>query len=248
MKKSASFVAPPPLHQELSPCPDPWDEARKLSHLPHLLMLDSADATGPQGEFSYILAEPYEWECVEEERFGEGATFDNLGRHIATPPRPTLPGLPPFQGGLAFLLGYDLNTETEPSVPVPKCDEFAGPRHCLGLYDWVVSFDHRAKRAWLVVHGRPEIEKSRKRWLAFDKMTELLNALHDNSVRQPPWKPNRPRGPLAVSRLSPQFPLAGSPAVTSNFSRAGYLKAVERPLCSGATATASALRNAWSSR
>ena len=228
MKKSASFVAPPPLHQELSPCPDPWDVARKLSHLPHLLMLDSADATGPQGRFSYIMAEPYEWECVEEERFGGGATFDNLGRYIANPPRPTLSGLPPFQGGLAFLLGYDLNTETEPSVPLPTCDEFAGPRYCLGLYDWVVSFDHRSKRAWVVVHGRPEIEKSRKRWLAFDKMTELLNALHDNSVRQPAWKPNRPRGPLAVGRLSPQFPLAGSPGVTGNFSRGGYLKAVER--------------------
>ncbi len=228
MKKSASFVAPPPLSQELSPCPDPWDVARKLSHLPHLLFLDSADATGPQGRYSYVMAEPYEWECVEEERFGEGTTFDALGRHIATPPRPTLPGLPPFQGGLAFLLGYDLNIETEPSVPPPANDEFAGPRYCLGLYDWVVSFDHQQKRAWLVVHGRPELEKASQRWLAFDKMTELLNALHDNSVRQPQWRPNRPRGPLSVNRLSPQFPLAGSPNVTSNFSRDGYLKAVER--------------------
>ncbi len=228
MKKSASFVAPAPLFQELSPAPDPWDVVRKLAHLPHLLMLDSADSSTQSGRYSYIAADPYEWEYAEQERFGEGTTFDQMTRYISAPPRPTVPGLPPFQGGLAFLLSYDLNTETEPSVEPPKADEFTGPRHCLGMYDWVVSFDHVEKRAWLVVHGRPELEKSRKRWLAFDKMTDLLNTLQDNSVRQTPWKPIRPRGPLAVNRLSPQFPLAGSPGVTSNFSREGYLKAVGR--------------------
>ena len=208
--------------------PDPWDVARKLSHLPHLLMLDSADSTLPHGRYSYIMAEPYEWECVEEERFGEGTTFENLTRHIVAPPRPTVPGLPPFQGGLAFVLGYDLNIETEPSVATPKHDEFAGPRYCLGMYDWVIGFDHQWNRAWVVVHGRPEIEKSYKRWLAVDKMTEILNAIYDNSVMQPQWKPNRPRGPLAANRLAPQFPLPGSTKVTSNFSRDDYLKAVAR--------------------
>ena len=32
-----------PLVEELIPCPDPWDVARKLAHLPHLLFLDSAE-------------------------------------------------------------------------------------------------------------------------------------------------------------------------------------------------------------
>src|SRR5689334_5105646 len=31
-----------PLVEELTPAPDPWDVARRLAHLPHLLFLDSA--------------------------------------------------------------------------------------------------------------------------------------------------------------------------------------------------------------
>ena len=40
MKKSASFVAPPPLFQELSPAPDPWD----VLGLPHDATLSQARA------------------------------------------------------------------------------------------------------------------------------------------------------------------------------------------------------------
>ncbi len=40
-----------PLVEELIPCPDPWDVARKLAHLPHLLFLDSADRSTERGRF-----------------------------------------------------------------------------------------------------------------------------------------------------------------------------------------------------
>jgi anthranilate/para-aminobenzoate synthase component I len=51
---------------------------------------------------------------------------------------PTLPGLPPFQGGAAGLFGYDLCHHIE-RLPRPHFDEFQTPDLAVGLYDWVLA-------------------------------------------------------------------------------------------------------------
>src|SRR3954470_909689 len=49
-----------PLVVELVPAPDPWDVARRLAHLPHLLFLDSADRHDQRGRYCYVTgAEPH---------------------------------------------------------------------------------------------------------------------------------------------------------------------------------------------
>src|SRR5439155_1076618 len=70
-------------------------------------------------------------------------------------PAETLPGLPPFQGGAAGLFGYELCHHLE-RLPQPLVDEFAVPDLAVGLYDWVIAFDHAAHRAWLISTGLPE--------------------------------------------------------------------------------------------
>ncbi len=47
-----------PLAVELVPAPDPWDVARRLAHLPHLLFLDSAEKHDDRGRYSYVAADP----------------------------------------------------------------------------------------------------------------------------------------------------------------------------------------------
>src|SRR5438552_18903771 len=47
-----------PLAVELVPAPDPWDVARRLAHLPHLLFLDSAEKHPTRGRYSYVTADP----------------------------------------------------------------------------------------------------------------------------------------------------------------------------------------------
>ena len=42
-----------PLVEELVPAPDPWDVARRLAHLPHLLFLDSAEFHPELGRSSF---------------------------------------------------------------------------------------------------------------------------------------------------------------------------------------------------
>lgn len=129
-----AVVAMPPVI-ELMPCPDPWQVARSLAHLPHLLFLDSADRHANRGRYSYVTADPVE--VVTQ--------FPPNDRPLAT----SVPGMPPFQGGWAGLFGYQLGGQFE-AVPPPRSDEFDVPSLVLGRYEWVVSFDHANARAWIV--------------------------------------------------------------------------------------------------
>lgn len=217
-----------PLVHELVPCPDPWDVARKLAHLPHLCFLDSSERGGDRGRYSYVTAEPEEWggpvRPGENFRFGVGTIYDNLPRYFHNRQRCVLADLPPFQGGLGFVLGYELNRESEERIPVPLTDDLGvdpiGGFHGVGLYDWVISFDHAQQRAWVIVHGLPDPSPKRRR--AREKLDQILDWLAGRRV----GGANRSRDRGAMPAL--QEPLQGFPGVTSNFSRDGYLRAVRR--------------------
>ena len=66
----------------------------------------------------------------------------------------TIPELPPFQGGIAGYLGYDYGAILE-HLPAPRHDDLNLPDAMLGLYDWVVAWDHSTRRSWLVSTGIP---------------------------------------------------------------------------------------------
>ena len=140
-----------PLVEELVPCPDPWDVARKLAHLPHLLFLDSADRHPARGRYSYVSADP--------------TRVDTIPDAIPYPTARTVSGLPPFQGGYAGLFGYGLGRRFE-RIPRPAADEFGTHDIVVGRYDWVVSFDHHVGRCSLVSAGGPESVAGVKKCLA----------------------------------------------------------------------------------
>ena len=50
-----------PCVEELTPFPDPWDVARRLACLPHLLLLESAAAHPTLGRYSFVTADPFHW-------------------------------------------------------------------------------------------------------------------------------------------------------------------------------------------
>ena len=53
-----------------------------------------------------------------------------------------VPGLPPFQGGAAGYLAYDWGRVHE-RIPAPRHDDLDVPDVVLGVYDWVLAWDHR---------------------------------------------------------------------------------------------------------
>ncbi|HET6572548.1 MAG TPA: aminodeoxychorismate synthase component I [Fimbriiglobus sp.] len=212
------------LVEELIPCPDPWDVARKLAHLPYLLFLDSADQHPERGRYSYVMADPY--------RFGSTWTADVDAHQLQEAEislknvrRQQLPGLPPFQGGLAGAFSYELGRVFD-RVPSPRTNEFTTPDISIGWYDWVISFDHREGRAWVVSTGAFTPPTHWKRYQPARRLNtvkELLGAKSDPPPRV---------GKSTVTACAPfnQLPLPGFPGITSNFSRDGYLAAVRRAI------------------
>ncbi len=209
-----------PLVEELIPCPDPWDVARKLAHLPHLLFLDSADRGGDRGRYSYVTADPDIW--GSDALYGVSAVpFDDLPLMSCYVQQPAMPDLPPFQGGHAFLIGYEVCQVLE-RIPPARFDDLVSPKLAAGVYDWVVSFDHEQNRAWLVSTGFHEDDFYPDH--ALNRMQQIKELLNADLCRV--GTAHRVSERWAVPTL--QEPLPGFPGVASNFSRDGYLTAVRR--------------------
>jgi para-aminobenzoate synthetase component I len=185
----------------------PWQACRRLADLPHLLFLDSA-LVSPQGRYSYVTADPVRWLVSRQ---GDSDPFPKV-RELLADRAPRIPELPPFQGGVAGLFGYDLVHHLE-RLPQVEHDDFAVPELAVGLYDWVLAFDHVLRRNWLIVADLP----SRDAQIRRDQIRRWLER------RDPPLPPPPPAIPIGT----PQF-ATGRPGVTSNFDRAGYLEAVRR--------------------
>jgi para-aminobenzoate synthetase component 1 len=222
-----------PLVEELIPCPDPWDVARKLAHLPHLLFLDSSERGGDRGRYSYVTADPVQFmsgsnpdEVIVVYDYGYTGPFCKpleYEEQLVKERSRTEGHLPPFQGGLAGLLNYELGRQIEAKVPPARQREFFSHTSQLGLYDTVISFDHQQGRAWIVSSGLPSYHRYGKETAA-----RRLKWFRWNLTRELP--PRVPPQPWSISEgdLAPQYPLPDHPTVTSNFSRDGYIAAVRR--------------------
>ena len=77
-----------PLVEELVPCPDPWDIARKLAHLPHLLFLDSAVRHDERARYSYVMAEPVRWIAVHPDLWCRSEPIDEFRGEVRRPSGP----------------------------------------------------------------------------------------------------------------------------------------------------------------
>ena len=104
--------------------------------------------------YSFISADPI---TNLRRSDGDASPWDQLSRLSNWLPTDYREGLPPFQGGLAGLLGYEAarwlpELELEGSFE-HQIDDCSTPACALGLYDWVIGFDHLTGEAWLVCQG-----------------------------------------------------------------------------------------------
>ncbi|MEZ6110025.1 MAG: aminodeoxychorismate synthase component I [Pirellulaceae bacterium] len=214
-----------PLVEELIPAPDPVTVFRKLAKRRRCLFLDSALRHSSLGRYSFVTADPFDELTLAVD---VGDPLEQLAARLEPYHTDSLPALPPFQGGAAGLLGYELGRSFE-RLPSPRFDEFGTPALSLGLYDVVVAFDHQAERAWLVSQGFPALNarlrerRARERLHLFRAwLTEANDAAAE--VCTPPLAAR----PITVESLAPQFPVDRFPGLSSNFSEAAYLEAVQR--------------------
>ncbi|GIW80672.1 MAG: aminodeoxychorismate synthase, component I [Gemmatales bacterium] len=121
------------------------------------------------------------------------------------------------------MFSYDLGRHLE-RLPRPRYDEFQVPALAVGLYDWVVAFDHNAERAWMIATGFPELHPTRRRSRAQRRLAWFRRRLATTSAptyRRRSSKPVELQGPcFCVNR--------GLPGLLSNFDRPSYLAHVRR--------------------
>ncbi|MGY4353135.1 anthranilate/para-aminobenzoate synthase component I [Bradyrhizobium sp. GM7.3] len=193
---------------------EPVVAMRCLAHRAHLTFLDSASRHESLGRYSYLTCDPFSTYIVADGQPScdgeaiEGDPWGVLRTLLASHPQEHRPDLPPFQGGAAGFLGYDLNRTVERLSAPPILGQHL-PQSVLHFYDVVVSFDHHHDRCWTVSSGWPEQDAARRRERARHRADEFAVML-----ASPKPLRNDFAGAVGMWR--------------SNFSRDGFIAAVQR--------------------
>jgi len=218
-----------PLLREL-PWRDPAACFARLqgAHPQGAVFLDSAMSDPGVGRFSSIAVDPFgRLRAVGRRLWRDGRPlaggdpFAALQTALAAWSQPTLPHLPPFQGGAAGWLGYDLGQVLE-RLPSPRDARRRFDDLALGLYDTVLGFDLVERRSWILSSGWPlegrreRADRARRR---MDAWEDLLEGLPRGAAAEDGPRTTEGFGPPAQRRPG---------VIRANFSRAGYEAAVRR--------------------
>jgi para-aminobenzoate synthetase component I len=141
------MTRPAPIAERLAAAPDPLEAYARVSHLPHPILLDSAER-GPRGRFSFVSADP----VGVIRGSGDPAALDAAVKLSGGITEAVIPGLPPFQAGIAGYIGYEWAATLERLPPLARA-ELGLPDVLLGIYDWVLAWDHEQDAAWIISRG-----------------------------------------------------------------------------------------------
>lgn len=203
---------PSPLYASLSYCETAVVLKAFQGFEPILL---ESTALSSMGRYSFLAIDPFH---VIESRQKKvkiinmaqtSDLFTLLKRISCQYPLKTLPNLPPFQGGMAGFLGYELGTYLE-TVPRALNDDLDFPDCRFGCYDLVFAWDHHQKTLGLFSSGYPEKDVS----LQQQRAKERLNWAKSHLSKQ-------------ASVLNTPFSVVLEP-LRSNFSESAYQETVKR--------------------
>ncbi len=197
---------------------------------PFAFLLHSGMDPGKLGRYSFMGSDPFlvlrsRGEDISLTREGReearrGNPFDVAGELLAAYTLEECPAGIPFSGGAVGYFGYDLCHFIE-RLPSTAVDDLNLPECYLAFYDVIVAFDHWQGKMYLVSTGFPELEESKRKRRAAERLKEVKGRVENS--------------PAVVEGLS-LAPVDGDLVLRSNFSREGYLEAVETAreyICAG---------------
>jgi para-aminobenzoate synthetase component 1 len=230
-----------PLVEPLEGIPDPVEVAARFLDMPYMIYLDSAAGTG----CSFLAADPAvlvrSKGAVTEILQGgtwrpaEGDALDVVRGMLEDARVDPVPGLPPFQGGVAGYIGYDYGAVLE-RIPPTRYDDLALPDVILGFYDWVIAWDHHLGAAWIVSLGLPACGPERER-RARERMEMVVARAAGRREMDTPLSSRanaRDAMPSVTDRrAAPAYPVTSTDAAVaiglrSTFTHRGYLDAVAK--------------------
>jgi len=121
------------------------DVAEAFRDLPGLVLFESA-RPGRNARWSYLTADPVA--VIETPASGPDPFAVARALVARLDPGAAPAGAPPWLGGLAGFLGYDLGATFERLPAIAAMDQDLPPLR-LALHDWVVAWDRRTGTAWL---------------------------------------------------------------------------------------------------
>src|SRR5262249_28431299 len=189
----------------------------------HAFLLESVEGGEKIARYSFIGCNPYliikaKVEVVEIIRGGEskkrkGRLIDVM-RKVTERHRPVaMTGLPPFTGGAVGYFGYDAVRWIE-NIPQKSADDLQLDDAVMMFFSNVLAFDH-VRQQILIISNALLDEGASNLEAKYQKAVDEIGSL-EAMLRRP--------------ARTPEFGAATSDTITirSNFSRADYLKAVER--------------------
>ena len=125
----------------------PMDAAEAFRDLPGLALLESA-RPGRTGRWSYLSADPLAVLDAPSEGRDPFAEARGLLRRVDS----RAADGPPFAGGLAGYLAYDLGRRLESLPSIALVDQHL-PMLRLALHDWTIAWDRRSGEAWVAARA-----------------------------------------------------------------------------------------------
>ena len=203
----------------------------RLAGAPRLVFFDSAivdpadaeaGAAPRLGRHSFVAADPIHSIVVEPGSDAApriAAALDAVRGLLGDLATATVPGLPPFQGGVAGLVSYECGL-ARLGVAAASPPAAGVPLLALAVYDVVFAFDHDAGRGWVISQGLPAKGPAARRARATERLDALLAQLQAATPRTLAAAAPGPLPPGA------RHPLAGRSHVFSTHTPDSYREMV----------------------
>ncbi len=218
-----------PLVKPLPDWLEPLEALKRLQSLPFPCLMESASIDDHLGRYSFLAIDPFDVVKVPRPKKDALAQLAIALERYATP---TIPDLPPFQGGAAGVLSFELGKCFE-RLPSARHDEFGIPLVVLGLYDVVLAWDHQSEKAWIVSQGFPEREEEARSDRAQRRLQEILSGLRLSETAiahasNPSFQSLVGPHATAHGLTAPQFETRLGGAWIGNFDSSGFQTAVQK--------------------
>lgn len=217
---------------DLDPDLDVLQAARAFENEHYLMLLDSAARHRERdARYSFLTADPIAVERIDQVSWGQNV-FAGLREWQKGLSQCALSaGLPPFFGGIAGLMSYELGRAFE-RLPRPATDEFRTPALLAGLFDWAIVWDHIEHTTRCYVLDGPLISSGTERSGRDTSPNDRFHWIQSKLAAVPQCDSESERrlsaGPAAEMHWPCRFQIEPSTPIFSTFSRSGYLDAVRR--------------------